>query len=161
MIRTFLTFFIGFSFLFTSTGQTELVKTSLAPDGGSASSGNLEVVYTTGEVFIAEAGAGNLHLSEGFVGPDLAQLLHTEGFAPVEGVDIFPNPVKDFLTIKIRDEGTYEIHMFDLTGKLILHQTLEGDSIEIDMRKLRPAFYLISITDRKNKKFSSFKIKKI
>jgi hypothetical protein len=141
--------------------QTSFYKTSLAPDGGSAQNGNTYIIYTTGETFVQETGTSTIHLSEGFIGPDLAVMLGVEDFIPIEGVEIFPNPVKNVLKIRFQNSGQYEIRLFDLTGKLIFENNFEGSFLEIDMYQLRPSYYLLSITDRKNKRHSSFKIRKI
>ncbi len=142
------------------TAQVQLYKTSLAPDGGSATQGTQEIVYTTGEVFVAEQSNGTQHLSEGFVGPDMEFFMELEGFEPLDGVIIYPNPVKNFLNIRIEINGKYNVRLYDLTGKLLYENTFEGNTFRLDMKNYRNGYYLVSITDQENKRYSGFKIRK-
>ena len=149
--------------LLLSTGlhaQVQLYKTSLAPDGGSATQGTKEIVYTTGEIFIAEQSNGTQHLSEGFVGPDLETFLQLDGFDPLVGVVLYPVPVKTFLNVRFEYYGKYEVRLFDLTGKLLYENTFEGNAFRLNMKNYRIGYFLISITDRENKRHSAFKIQK-
>ena len=47
-------------------GQS-IYKSSIDSGGGSATNGNIQVIYTIGEVNVREASAGNIVLSEGFI----------------------------------------------------------------------------------------------
>ena len=60
------------SLLFTvwSTAQT-IEKFSIDSGGASASAGNLQILYTIGEVFVAESTAQTLSISEGFISVNL------------------------------------------------------------------------------------------
>ncbi|MGJ8665007.1 MAG: hemagglutinin protein [Patiriisocius sp.] len=46
-----------------------IVKSSIDSGGGSVSAGNIQMVYTIGEVMVQERSAGNIQLSEGFINP--------------------------------------------------------------------------------------------
>jgi len=157
----YLNLIIVLLFSFMASAQTVLYKTSFAPGGGSAETATRKIVYTTGEIFVAEADAPGRHLSEGFVNPDLVALLDAENYAPLPGVEIYPNPVKDILHIRLETGGNYEIYIFDLTGKELYRHHLNGNRWDVDMRNYRNGFYLLSIVDRENKRMTSIKIQKI
>jgi len=154
-------FFILPLFTWGAYAQTHLYKTSLAPSGGSANSGAVEMVYTVGEVFVSETNSGTKHLSEGFLNADMLTLMNAENFGPLPGVEIYPNPVKDILKIRLETHGTYEIYIFDLTGKQLFHSRFEGTAWQVDMRNYRQGFYVISVVDRSRKRMTSIKIQKI
>ena len=63
-------FLILFLFWFLGTAQT-IEKFSIDSGGASVTSGNLQVLYTLGEVHVQEASAGNIQLSEGFINASL------------------------------------------------------------------------------------------
>jgi hypothetical protein len=48
-----------------------IYKSSIDSGGDSSTNGNIEVLYTIGEVFVAEQSAGNINLSEGFISAEL------------------------------------------------------------------------------------------
>jgi len=159
-MKKLITLLSGFWFMWMPA-QTELIKASMAPSGGAAATGTKEMVYTVAEVFTAEAQTDTRHLSEGFINPDLIALMNAENFAPLPGVEIYPNPVKDILHIRLENKGNYEIYIFDLTGKKIYTRTFDGDRWDVDMRNYRSGFYLVSIVDRENKRMTGIKIQKL
>lgn len=57
-------FYLGF----LSFSQT-IEKFSIDSGGASATAGGIQILYTIGEVNVAERTAGNLHISEGFINP--------------------------------------------------------------------------------------------
>ncbi len=52
-----------------SINAQTIVKSSIDSGGGSVSAGNIQMVYTIGEVRVQERSAGNIQLSEGFINP--------------------------------------------------------------------------------------------
>lgn len=58
--------------LFSSIlGAQSIFKSSIDSGGASSSNGDIQVVYTIGEVFVAEQSAGDINLSEGFISAEL------------------------------------------------------------------------------------------
>ncbi|NPA46625.1 MAG: T9SS type A sorting domain-containing protein [Chlorobi bacterium] len=147
-------------FPFLLSAQTEIRKSSLAPVGGTVSSGNLAMIHAGGELANRETGSGTLHLSEGFIGPDLAAIMDVEDYTRLEGVRIYPNPVRDFLRIGLPDDGAYEIHLYALNGKEIYRTQTNGNAYKMDMRRLEPGMYLLVVIDRENHSYTSYKIQK-
>ena len=142
--------------------QTTLVKSSISSGGGSATQGNTYLVYTMGETFVQEADQGSTHLSEGFIGADIAHLLGIEDYAQLEGLKVYPNPVKSNLNIELPEYNNYEIHLFDLTGKELINSQLEDmNNAQFDVSQLKTGVYLLSIIDRDNKKAKTIKVQKL
>jgi len=149
--------------LFITVGysQLELRKSSLSSGGGSASSGNLYAVYALGEIGVKEVDAGNIHLSEGFVGPDIASIVGIEDYGQLDGLQIYPNPVKDQLNIHLAISGDYEVYLFDMTGKQLWQYMIEDDNQSVyQMNNYQPGVYLLTVVDRKNKKAVTLKLQK-
>ncbi len=160
-MRVLFTFFLT---LLVTTGfsQTELRKSSLSTGGGSASSGNLYMVYAIGEIGVQESTSGNILLSEGFVGPDLTALVGIEDYGVLNGLKIYPNPVKDMLQINLLQTGTYEVHIFDLTGKEILNRNIEdSNEAQYNIANFKTGVYLLVIADRENKLAATVKLQKL
>ena len=146
----------------TGYGQTSLRKSSLSAGGGSATSGNLYMVYAMGEIGTKEADQGNMHLSEGFIGPDFAALLGIEDYTQLQGVKVYPNPVSDFINIKFPETGDYEVYVFDITGKQVLKNILHNnDIVRYSIKHLKTGYYLLTLIDRKGNKTITYKIQKL
>ena len=58
---------------------------------------------------------------------------------------IFPNPVKDYLTLTLPTDNN-EIKIFDLQGKLLLQQNV-GFSAEINVLSLKTGTYVLVVND--------------
>jgi len=142
--------------------QLAIEKSSLSTAGGIVTSGTLKMAYTVGEVAVQEVDEGTLHLSEGFIGVDTKEALGIKDYAELEGLNIYPNPVKENLNIHLPDYGNYEIHIFDLTGKRIFEKNIEDENTaSFNIGQFKTGVYLLSIIDRENKKASVIKIQKL
>ncbi len=148
--------------LFFGYGQSDLRKTSLSSAGGSGSANGTYIAYAIGEIGVIEHTVNSSGLSEGFIGPDLYQILGIEDFAYLEGVKAFPNPVKNRLKISLPNPGDFEIVLFDLTGKQLLSKNIaDSNQSFLDMTVFPKGVYMLNITDRKNKRTATMKIQKI
>jgi len=150
---------LSFSLSFSQVG---IKKSSLSTGGGAVSAGSLYMVYAIGEIGVQEATTGNLHLSEGFVGPDITALVGIKDYGQLDGISVFPNPVKDNVNIELPKSQNYEVHLYDLTGKQIFVRTIEDDDqANYNLSNLKPGMYLMSIVDRIHKKAKIIKIQKL
>ena len=148
--------------LSTSFGQVALRKSSLSAGGGSATSGSLYMVYALGEIGVQEADAGNIHLSEGFIGPDITALVGIEDYGVLENLRIYPNPVKTQLNMELPETTDYEVHIFDLTGKEIFTRNIEDDSTaQYNLTNFKTGVYLLVVVDRQNKLSKTIKLQKM
>ena len=68
-MKTSITFFLSFLLAYTGHSQT-IDKFSIDSGGGTASAGNIQILYTIGEVNVQELSAGNIQISEGFINPN-------------------------------------------------------------------------------------------
>ena len=155
LLLTLMALNIGFS-------QLAIEKSSLSTAGGTAISGTLKTAYTIGEIAVQEVDKETIHLSEGFIGLDIKEALGIQDYAQLEGLKIFPNPVKENLNIQLPDYGNYEIHIFDLIGKQIFDRNIEDENTaSFNIGQFKTGVYLLSIIDRENKKASVTKIQKL
>ena len=148
-------------FTFTlSIAQVEVRKSSLSTAGGSSTVGTSRLVFAVGEIAVKENTQSNIHLSEGFVGPDIAQFLGVENYANLNGVQAFPIPVKNILNVNVPDQkGDYSIYIFDMQGKILLTKSVTSD-FNLNMSVYPTGVYLLSIIDNKQKLKSIIKIQK-
>lgn len=153
--------FIAISSITLGYSQTELRKSSLSTGGGSASVGTTQVIYTIGEVAVQENTQGTTHLSEGFIGPDVAQLVGIQDYGILQGVQVFPNPVKDKVQINLPENNTYEIRLFDLNGKELWTKQIEDvNQAQYNLSRLQTGMYLLIVIDRQHKLSRIIKLQK-
>jgi hypothetical protein len=69
---------------------------------------------------------------------------HKEILSELEGVQIYPNLVSDYLTIKY-DIEDFEVKIFDLNGAIVSQNLFAKGSSEIDMSYLAPGTYLLQV----------------
>ena len=63
--------------------------------------------------------------------------------------EVYPNPVRDVLTIQMGTEQTnnFTVNLFDVYGKLIRTEIASGDKLELEVAGLPVGMYLLSIND--------------
>ncbi len=146
-------------FSYVATAQVALKKSSISTTGGSRSSGNQTVIFTVGEVNVQEADAGNIHLSEGFIGPDLTEALGITDYGILSGLSVYPNPVTNKFNINFPQGGnTYEVYLYNLQGKQIFFRQSQDIKQTFDISRLTATGYLLIVIDRQNKLKKTFKI---
>ncbi len=145
-------------FVYVATAQVSLKKSSISTSGGTMTSGNQEVIFTVGETNIQEVDTGNMHLSEGFIGPDVVEALGITDYGTLSGISVYPNPVKDDFTINLPQNGTYEVYLYNLQGKQIFNRKVNGTRQNFDISRLTATGYMLIVIDRDNKLKKSFKI---
>ncbi len=69
---------------------------------------------------------------------------HKEILSELEGVQIYPKLVSDYLTIKY-DLADFEVKIFDLNGTIVSQNLFAKGSSEIDMSYLAPGTYLLQV----------------
>lgn len=82
---------------------------------------------------------------------DYTSVIENETFADVH---IFPNPVRDQLTIQIQDPNLFgqEISIADLTGKLQKRMIAAGATNILSVTDLAPGMYIISVNNTNYRK---------
>lgn len=107
----------------------------------NASSG--QISYSIGQVFSQMAENANVVSSQGVQQNMLA--LPNKVSQLNGNVQIFPNPVSDFLTISapVKTGQTLEISIFNGLGQLVQRHFTEQSTYIIDVRKLANAHYIL------------------
>ncbi len=145
-------------FVYVTSAHVSLKKSSISTSGGTMTLGNQEVIFTVGETNIQEIDTGNMHLSEGFIGPDIVEALGITDYGTLSGISVYPNPVKEDFNLSLPQGGTYEVYLYNLQGKQIFFRQVNGTQQNFDISRLTAAGYMLIVIDRDNKLKKSFKI---
>ena len=57
---------------------------------------------------------------------------------------VYPNPVKDLLSIDIKKKGTYDLELIELTGKIVLTSEIKDNAV-LDISSFGPGSYILKI----------------
>jgi hypothetical protein len=72
---------------------------------------------------------------------------------------IYPNPANDYINIKLNGISTDKLEICDITGKVLLSQTIINDYQQIQIRDLKRGMYFLKIYD-KNQNIKTLKFVK-
>lgn len=90
-----------------------------------------------------------LHLAD--LSPYLSNYLNNQSantidIDPAKNIILYPNPAKDFISVKLNNSATDKNYSIaDISGKIILSGQLQNDSSIINVRKLKKGTYLLKI----------------
>ena len=139
--------------------QTELRKQSVDSGGAIAENGTVKMLFTIGEVVVAESTVATYQVSEGFIGADINLALGIADYGELTGVRVFPNPVIDEVHIALPDDDYYELLLYTLAGKLIQQSNSDRQTeAVIRLQSSAPIGYLLLIKNTSNQKEEVFKL---
>ncbi len=153
-----LTTILALLITFTGFSQTSIKKSSIDSGGAISSNGNIELIYSIGEVVVQETTLGNIWISEGFINRDMTASLDLESYTNLEGVTVFPNPTIDYVNIHFSEAANYSITIFDYSGKQIEHiKTNQSSQQTIDMTTYSKGIYLILLKNTSTQQYKSYR----
>ncbi|TDD94947.1 CHRD domain-containing protein [Flavobacterium cellulosilyticum] len=83
--------------------------------------------------------------------------LNSNSFELHSKLDVYPNPLKDVLTINNKTNKSLKVEILDLAGKLIDSKTVNFNTSQFDYSYLKSGIYLIKINTA-DKQSTTFKI---
>ena len=63
-----------------------------------------------------------------------------------KNVRIFPNPVKDFLTIQLLKESSFSIRMTNINGSIVYQEMVPNSEIQVDLSNYTPGLYFLHLS---------------
>ncbi|MCB2220484.1 MAG: CotH kinase family protein [Bacteroidetes bacterium] len=63
-----------------------------------------------------------------------------------ESLIVYPNPARDFLTIKLKKQEKVKISILTIDGKIMKHHEQNAKLIELDIRDLNTGIYFVKVT---------------
>lgn len=128
---------ILFSFLSVLVISAQEVVSS---QGESYASGNGKLDFTIGEVVIETATDGSTKLTQGFHQSKWAVVGIKDHKPSFEAV-IFPNPIATTLNIRTSDFKDVSYAMYDVQGRLVAKDKLDGEQTSISVSELAQGSY--------------------
>ncbi len=110
---------------------------------------------------------GNFHfLTQGFQQPSLFNSISPETIEPIDAIDVFPNPVRDILTVSFRivELKTYHLVVFDVMGRQLMkikYANMTSRDDKIDFSYYLQGLYFVHVYSDNLKMNRVFKIEKL
>ena len=156
-------FFLVHLFFSSLYAQNNLGPTVIAAAGGISKFATVELEWTLGESFIGAAPSVDHLYTVGFHQPQLiSQKLKMPNENSSYQITIYPNPVKNILTVQLRLDKYEKTKMIlsDLLGKSIQERTVTAKIATVNMPvyNLVAGIYFLRVFDTKGKQISTYKI---
>ncbi|WP_433779646.1 T9SS type A sorting domain-containing protein [Flavobacterium anhuiense] len=81
----------------------------------------------------------------------VVQTLGTADFELENSLKLYPNPSKDFITIKINTLENTKLKVFDVNGRFVFSKELKKDSTTVDISNLSVGVYMFEISNETGK----------
>jgi hypothetical protein len=154
--------------LFSPTNgfSQQLSHQVLVPAAGLATAGVISYSQTIGETAVEIFGNGGFELTQGFQQPAIK--ITTDIPPEGNGVEVYPNPVTDFINVKLYGEVARKlrIEIINITGMIVNSITMSFVSKyyyiqQIEVSNLKYGFYFVRVTSDDGTISRVFKIEKM
>lgn len=140
-------------FLLSGIITTTSAQNAIPATGGNASGQGGSVSFSVGQVIYTSINVeGNLVI-QGVQQPYVVSVVSSSLETPLIGfeVEAYPNPVTDFLTLKVELENSqqfqsYFYELFNTNGSLVEKKEITGSHTNIQMGHLTSASYLLIVS---------------
>ena len=151
---------LSFLLFSISAFSQKIEKSSISSGGESTSNGSTSIIYSIGEINVAESTSGNIHISEGFISKKLDSTLGIKDITKIKGAKLYPNPTIDYVNIDFTEIINAQIRIFNSSGKEVLSQIINDNKTRIDLSFLNRGLYLLHVYDIDNARVITYKISK-
>lgn len=138
--------------------QNVSAQSGIVSSGGNVSNHSGTVNYSIGQIGYVFFSNGNTSVT-----PGLQQSFKNSAASePDNNISLYPNPaLGEFVTLKVnvKDLTDYSYQLFNLEGKLLTKESLQGKETVIGITGLSAAVYLILVLHQ-NKPVKTFEIVK-
>ncbi|MGV8915832.1 MAG: T9SS type A sorting domain-containing protein [Kaistella sp.] len=132
---------------------------TIIPAGSNAQSAAGSVSYSVLQIFYESQTTATGKVNPGVQQPYEIFTLATNEYAAQSPISVYPNPVKDFLTVDFNTEklenSSYQL--FDTSGKIIIQGNLKSAKSQISASSIATGMYILRITNA-GKLVKTFKI---
>lgn len=144
----------------------QLSQQVLVPAAGVVASGSFNYSQTIGETAIEIIGSSGFVFTQGFQQPGIK--ISPEKAPPGNGVDVYPNPAIDFITVKFFGDiaRKFRIDVISITGTIVSSGAIEFITNyfyeqRIDFASLKRGIYFVRVVSQDGIINRTFKIEKI
>lgn len=132
----------------------------VATAGNSENNNGITIEWTLGEPVIETIGNSTNMLTQGLHQTNLLSTGLNELNLSEAGIQVFPNPTNDIITISIiqKKHEVFVIELSDVTGQKVIQKEMRSDSEELDLTNYASGIYLLRIWNKNLAHTKTFKI---
>lgn len=136
-------------------------QTTIPATGGNANGSGGSASYSVGQVAYTTNTGTNASVAQGV--QQAYEISNITGIEEALGISleimVYPNPTTDFLTLSVDnfEASNLSYYLYDINGRLLETQKLEGKQTSISMSNLAPAIYFLKVSEG-SKELRTFKI---
>ena len=121
---------------------------AIIPSGNNVQSATGSVSYSVGQIFYEPQMSATGKVNPGVQQPYEIFTLATFENAVQSTISVYPNPVKDFMTVDFNSEKleNSRYQLFDASGKIIIQGNLKSAKSQISASSLPTGMYILRIT---------------
>lgn len=135
----------------------EISSSVVSASGGVFTNENLSMSWSIGEPVTETWENGSFIITQGFQQSNYTITRINKPGKVSFTVDVFPNPVSDYLNISVQDNSeNADYILYDLNGQIVSNGKIIGNNTMINMSKLPASTYMLRIHG--NNKTADFKI---
>ncbi|OUR91103.1 hypothetical protein A9Q87_11555 [Flavobacteriales bacterium 34_180_T64] len=156
---TVLIFYLTFPvFLFSQ----QLSNTVLISQGNVEKMESMTLEWTLGDPFVETIIQNDMVFTQGFLQPELIFRASNFNEKIKFQVSIFPNPFESYLNIKITNDVSLDIELFDINGRSLDPEiiTFNSSNYVISTENLASGIYMLSIFDTTNNRLELYRVLK-
>lgn len=143
--------------ILAGAGGLQAQETIPATGGNATGSGGVSN-YTVGQIVYTTTTGGNGSVAQGVQQPyEIYQTSGIDDKSITLEASVYPNPTKEFLTLKIENSENISYQLFNTQGKLIESKQMDENSMTIQMEELPQSIYFLKVI-KNNEIVKSFKI---
>ncbi len=139
----------SFAFLLLGLGGLHAQESPTATGGEATGTGGTSN-YSAGQVVYTTATGTNGSLAQGV--QQTYEISATVGIKETSinlELSVYPNPITDYLTLKVDDFETLNFQLIDLQGKVIENKKVSSTSTSINVENLPKAIYFLNVVKNK------------
>jgi predicted sulfurtransferase len=65
----------------------------------------------------------------------------------IESLSVFPNPAQNSFTVRLPEQGNFNIRITDVTGRVVISESGKNGSVSINADNLADGLYVVKATD--------------
>lgn len=130
----------------TSTSTLPITYSSSNPNIATIT-GNILQIKGVGKCSITATQSGNAFYLPSSVNQELTVEAASAVVLPstLKGIEVYPNPAKDEFTVKMAENGSMSIQLFDQTGKTVFVKQYPSANALIDVRHFQSGNYILKM----------------
>ena len=147
------TLFAGLFLLSVALNAQEVISSQ----GDSYTNTSNTLDYTLGEPVIETVSDGTNDLTQGFH-QTLLTIVGIEDLDVNFSVNIFPNPTAEIVNLNIEKFKGVTYHLFTVEGKLLAEAQLTEQLTTVNVGDYPKGTYLLTLSEKENKKIKTYRI---